>query len=86
MSKGIKELSEVIDALEVLVLAGKEVLADGKVTIADAPVALKLAQELPKLFAAFEGASEIGEEVKDIDADEAVALVQKLYAVAQKVK
>lgn len=84
--KGIKEIVEVVEALEVVAVAAKKVMADGKINLQDGPALMALGMELPKIMAAIEGIKEIPAEAKEIDAQEAVALVQKLYAVAKKVQ
>lgn len=84
--KEIKELVELLAAVEVLAVAVKKVLKDGQVDLSDAAVMVELGAQFPVLMAAIEGLDKLPEEVKDIDADEALALVGKLYAMAKKVQ
>jgi len=84
--KDIKEISELIVAIEVVGVSIGGMLADGKINALDLPLALNLLKEHQKLI---DGASNLGElipEAKDIDPMEAVALVQKLYAVGLNIK
>lgn len=85
-TKGIKELSEVIAAAEVLGVAVKKVMKDGKIGLDDAAVLVELGAQFSTFAAAIEGVKEIPAEAKDIDSQEAVALVGKLYALAAKVQ
>lgn len=84
--KGIKEMMEVIAAVEVLAVAVKKVMKDGKVDLSDAAVLVELGAQFPAFAAAVEGIKEIPAEVKEIDAQEALEIVGKLYAVAKKVQ
>lgn len=86
MEKGIKEIKEMLAAVEVVALAAKKVMKDGKVDFSDAMVIVELGSQLPILLAAIEGMGEVVAEAQDIQADEAVALVGEMYAIAKKVQ
>lgn len=78
--QGIKEIQEFFAGAEVLAITGKKIMADGKVNLADAQHILALSKDIETLVAAFEGLAKIKNEVKDIDAQEALTLVQGLFA------
>ncbi len=84
--KGIQNLEEVIDAVQLLGVAAKQVMADGKVGVADLPVVLGLVNKLSVIVAAVNGADQLVLEAKDIDAAEAQALVAKLIAAVAAIK
>lgn len=84
--KGIKEITELLAAVEVLGVAVKKIAKDGKVDLTDAVVLVELGAKLPVLVAAVEGVKEIPAEAKDIQAEEALALVGELYAIAKKIQ
>ena len=84
--KGIKEMMELLAAVEVLGVAVKEVMKDGKIGLEDAGALVKLGSQFGVFAAAIEGIKEIPAEAKDIDAQEAIEIVGKLYAIAAKVQ
>ncbi len=84
--KGIQNLEEVIDAVQLLGVAAKQIMADGKVGVADLPVVLGLVNKLSVIVAAVNGADQLVLEAKDIDAAEAQALVAKLIAAVAAIK
>lgn len=86
MEKGIKEISEVIDGLVELIVAGKAVMADGKVSIADAAVLMALAKKHQVILAAVQGVKEIPAEVKDISIEELAEIGKKLVEAVKKVQ
>lgn len=77
--KGIKELQELLAGALVLAITGKKIMADGKINLSDAQHVLALHKDLETLVAAFDGLEKIKDEVKDIDAQEALTLVQDLF-------
>lgn len=84
--KGIKELSELLAAVEIIGVAVKKVMKDGKVDFSDAQIVVELGSQFPTLIAAVEGIKEIPAEVVEIDSVEAIELVTKLYAIAKKIQ
>lgn len=85
-SKGIKEITELVEGIEAVAVPVAKALADGTVNTADLAHLLDLVKSHQKLIEAVKGLDEIIPEAKDIDTLEAVALVQKLYATANKIK
>jgi hypothetical protein len=84
--KGIKELSELIEGVEAIGVPAAKALADGKINALDLPHALDLVKSHQKIIDAVSGLDEVVPEAKDIDAAEAVLLVQKLIAVGKSIK
>lgn len=84
--KDIKELSELIDGLEAVGVPVAKVFSDGKVNALDLSHGLELVQNHKKIIDAVSGIEGIIPEAKDIDPDEAVIIVQKLYSVAKNIK
>lgn len=85
-AKSIKELLELLEGVKLLGVAGKKVFADGKIDMADLPLALGLLQKLSVLSAAVQGADQLVAEVKDLSADEANQLVLKVLELAAAIK
>lgn len=85
-AKGIKETLELLDGVKVLVVEAKKILADGKLSLSDLPVALELLQKFSVLSAAVQGAGEIVGEVKDISGDEANQIIAKVLEITAAAK
>lgn len=86
MEKGIKEIKELLAAVEVVGTAVKKISKDGKVDLTDAVYLVELGTKLNVLVAAAEGIKEIPAEAKDIQADEAIELVGTMYQIAKKIQ
>lgn len=83
---GIKEISEVLEGVKVLGVAGKKILADGKISVADLPEAMALVSKAQMIVAAVEGIEGVLPEAKDLDSEEAAAIVAKVYEVIAAIK
>ena len=81
----VKNTLEVIAAVELLGVAGKEIAKDG-IAIDDLPKALELLKKYDVLVAAVDGIGEVVDEAKDIDSAEAVIIVTALMATIKKIK
>ena len=81
----IKNTLEVIAAVELLGVSGKEIAKDG-IAIDDLPKALELLKKYDVLLAAVDGIGEVVDEAKDIDSAEAVIIVTALMATIKKIK
>jgi predicted RNA methylase len=81
----VKNTLEVIAAVELLGVAGKQIAKDG-IAIDDLPKALELLKKYDVLVAAVEGISDVVDEAKDIDSAEAVVIVTALMATIKKIK
>jgi hypothetical protein len=84
--RGVKELMELIAGLKELILVGKSVMKDGKVDLSDIGALSVLLAKQSELVAAFQGLSEIDDEVKDLDLAEAQEVILALIAAAKEVK
>jgi hypothetical protein len=81
VKKDIKNINEILDALELTLNTAGEVLADGKISLSDLPSALKLVNNYKVFMDAIEGALEVIEEAKDIDETEAIAIGLRVYKI-----
>ena len=81
----VKNTLEVIAAVELLGVAGKEIAKDG-IAIDDLPKALELIKKYDVLVAAVDGIGDVVDEAKDIDSAEAVIIVTALMATIKKIK
>ena len=79
--KGIKEISEILDALELTLNTVGVVMADGKVDFSDIPAALKLVNNYEKFINAVKGAQGVIEEAKDLDETEAIAIGLRMFKI-----
>lgn len=83
---GTKELMEALDAVEALVVAGKAIMADGKINLDDLPAAMALLPQASKIVEGFKGLDALPAEAKDIREDEALEIVKKLYSIGAKLE
>lgn len=84
--KGVKELLELVAGLKEVVLLGKAVMKDGKIDLSDLSLLSGLLLKQQELLAAFQGLSELGEEVKDLSLDEAKVVIAAIIDAAKDVK
>lgn len=75
---GVKESLEVLEAVRVLLVDIKKVLADGKISTGDMGVLFDLLRQLSVLNAGLEGVDKVPAEMKDVDAQEAEMLIAKV--------
>lgn len=83
---GIKEIQELLSGITLLIKDAKEIMKDGKVDLADLPVAMGVLQQLPTLTEAFTGLSDIGTEVKNLTLEECQAIVQQIFDAAKEIQ
>lgn len=81
----VKNLLEVIKAVEVVGVSVKGIAKDG-IAIDDLPKALELIKKYEVLVAAVEDVKMIVDEVKDIDSSEAVVVVTSLMSAIKAIK
>ena len=81
----VKNLLEIIEAIKVAGVAGKEIAKDG-IDISDLPKALELIKKYDMFVAAVSDAKVAIDEVKDIDSEEAVVVVVALMAALKAIK
>lgn len=82
----IDKVMLILDRVETLGVAGKKIMADGKVNLADLPVVIALIPEVKKMIEAFQGAGEAFEEMKDIDPSEGIELLKKFYSIGKAIE
>ncbi len=77
MATGIKESLEVLEAVRVLLVDVKAVMADGRINSGDIGVLFFLLRQLSTLNAGLQGSEMVFGEVKDLDPQEAEKLIAK---------
>jgi len=82
----IDKILLILEKIEVLGVSGKKIMADGKVDLADLPVAVGLLSEINGMIEAFKGAGEAFGELKDLDSAEGLAVLGKLYEIGQNIE
>ena len=82
----IKETSELLAGLELVLVSTKKIFADGKVNLADLPAAMALLNKINEITVAIQGADQVPAEIKDLSPEEAQEVVAKLFAVIAAVK
>ena len=82
----IDKIILILEKIEVLGVSGKKIMADGKVDLADLPVAIGLLSEINGMIEAFKGAQEAFGEMKDLDAAESLEVVKKLYEIGKSIE
>lgn len=76
---GTEKIENIAESLKKLVIAGKKISADGKVSLEDLPVVIALASDASSIIAAFKDLGDAFEEIKDVDVSEAIALIQAIH-------
>lgn len=82
--KGIKELNEVFDALDVVAEFAGGILSNGKIGPEDIDDLVGLATKFGTLQEGVKGAKEALEEGKDLDQSEVLALIGRVYQTVEK--
>lgn len=80
----IKELMELLDALGILGVAGKKIAKDG-IGVDDLAHVIELGSKLEQILDGFKGLKKIGEEIKDIEQDELLQIIGKVYSLVDKI-
>lgn len=83
--KDVKNIIEVIEAVEVIAIPVKQALKDG-LDASDLPKLLDIVKQHQKLIDAVDSIGEIVDEGKDIDAIEAAAIAAKVIELIKKLK
>jgi len=84
MSKGLKEITELFDALDLLAVTAGKAYKDKKIDLSDLPLLIDLAVNSKVLMEAFSGLSEAVAEAKDLDPAEQLKLVTEVLEVGKK--
>ena len=75
--KGIKELKEFLNAMEVLARTAGMVMKDGKIDLADLALLVPLFTQMGALMEGFKGLDKALGEMKDLEESEVVELVKE---------
>lgn len=84
--KSIKEITEILDALELTVNTAGVIMADGEINFSDIPTALKLVNNYETFLNAVKGSSGAIGEAKDLDESEMMAIGLRLFKIISGVK
>lgn len=82
----VKESLEVVAAVKLLGVDVKKALKDGKLNAEDLPIVLDLVKNAQILIDAVEGIAVVGEEVKELDEAEMIALGSALFSAIKEIK
>lgn len=82
----IDKIELLLEQVKILGIAGKQIMKDGKVDLADLPVLMSLLPQISQMIEATKGISEAFGELKDLDAAEGLAVVKKLYEVGNAIE
>jgi hypothetical protein len=83
---GAQKIEAILGHIKELVIIGKKVKADGKVSMEDLPHVIGILPKLPKMVEDFKHFGAAIEEGKDIDVAEVVAVIQKLHAMVKEIE
>lgn len=84
--KDIKECLELLKATEIIGVNVKKALADGKINMADAPLALDIIKDIQPIIDGFTGLNEVPAEAKDLDEQELIQLGLAVFNTIKKIK
>lgn len=86
MKHDIKEILELLKAIEVLAVSGAKIAKDGKIGIDDLGVLIGLMRQLPDLQAGFKGVKAIPNELSDLEQQETKLIVEQVFSMLGHVK
>lgn len=80
---GIKEITELFEALKVLAAFGGKVMRDGKLGTSDLQYVVDVAIQFQALIEGFSGLEDLVKEAKSLKKDELIAIVGQVYGVVK---
>lgn len=83
---GVKETLEVLEGVKVLAVAGSKIGADGKINTDDLKHLVDIAKKYQKLADAYKDANLVAEELGDLDEQEAIQLIAKVFDIVKAFK
>lgn len=86
MERDIKEIKEMLEALELIMIACAKILKDGKIKLEDLSEFFNLLKDIEKIKNGFIGIKKIPEEIKDLQEDELVEIGLSIYRIVGKIK
>jgi len=84
--KGTESIEQVKESLKKLVIAGKKISEDKKIGLDDIQHVIALASEFPQMLESFKKFGEAFEELKDVDVNEAIALIQSFHKAVKEIE
>lgn len=82
-NKGLKEINELFDALDLVAKIGGKAYQDKKIDVADLPLLMELAVNAKVMLDAFSGLKEVVGEAKDLDGAEQMVVLNRVFSVAK---
>jgi len=82
----IKNTIELLNAVEVLAVAGAKIAKDKKISADDLPAVIELVKKLDVVLEGIKDLDQLDEEVKDLDEAELIGIVSKVLIIAKSVK
>lgn len=86
MGRDIKEVREMLEALELIMVSCAKILKDGKIKLDDLSKFFNLLKDIETIKNGFIGIKEIPKELKDLQQDELVEIGLSIYGIVEKVK
>lgn len=86
MARDIKEIKELMDALELIAINGAEIAKDGKISSNDLGALITVLSNAGKIQDGFTGLSNVPAEVKDLSEEELVEVVTHLFRIVKEVQ
>lgn len=82
----IEKIEALLIEIKELAKAGKLIMKDGKVDMADIAIAVSLLTRVPSIIEAAKGAGEALEEAKDLDTAELIKLVEVMASHVKEIE
>ena len=83
---GIKETLELLEGLKVVGVTGAKVFEDKKINLEDLPKLVELGQNFSVLKDAVEGIKDVDDELKELDQQEIMQIVSKVFELVKAIK
>lgn len=84
--KTIAETLELLEGLKIAAVAIAKISKDKKLNAEDLPTLIELATEFETLVKAFSNLDEVPQELKDLQEEEVIAIITKVYSIGKQVK
>lgn len=84
--RDVQQIKELLAGVQVLAVAAKKVMADGKISVADLPVVIAMLPQVSTLVKAVEGIDQLPSEAKDLSVAEIEELIGAVLAMIEEVR
>jgi len=86
VKSGVKEMLELVEGVKEMAIIAKLMMKDKKVSFEDLHFLPQLLEKQEVLLKAFSGLSQLDDELKDIDVQEAMLVMEALISAAKEVE